>query len=339
MDALRDLRIAGLFTECTSSIPLHGTDCLKKNNLPRSMGKSRAILAENSLDFSPCPLVPPLLCTKHSRSVHTVAIVHLHRRTTMATLAGKEKYQVNTQNSDWTEEQSSPGNESIGQNVGRIERIISCMTGGALVIEGLRRRSLRGGLTALSGAAMLFRGLSGRCAVYSALGIDRTGANTTDMGRRKVPSTEAIKIQRSVTVDQSPESLYRFWRNMDNLPLIMSHVQDVQTISPILSHWIVDSVPGGPSIQWDAEIISDVPNERIGWRSLKGSDVDHAGSVQFEPAEGGRMTRIIVTLQYVPPAGRLGAAVASIFGEDPGKKIEEDLARFKKEMESPAAAG
>ena len=256
----------------------------------------------------------------------------------MATLTGKDKYQVNTQDLDWTEEQSKPDNESSGQNVGQLERIISCIAGGALVIEGLRRRSLGGGATALSGAAMLFRGLSGRCAIYSALGVDGSGANTGEIGRRKVASTDAIKIQRSITVDRSPESLYRFWRNMDNLPLIMSHVQDVQTISPTLSHWIVDSVPGGPSIEWDAEIIIDVPNERIGWRSLKGSDVDHAGSVQFEPADGGRMTRIIVTLQYVPPAGRLGAAVATMFGEDPGKKIDEDLARFKKEMESPAAA-
>jgi len=253
----------------------------------------------------------------------------------MTTLTGKENYRGNTQDLDWIEEQSSHEHESGGGNVGGIERIISCVAGGALIIEGLRRRTWGGGIAAVSGAAMLLRGLSGQCALYSAMGVDTTDTET--IGRRKVPTKEATKIQRSVTVDQSPETLYRFWRNLKNLPQIMSHLQAVQVISPTLSHWVVDSIPGGPSIEWDAEIISDVPNERIGWRSLKGSDVDHAGSVQFEPAEGGRMTTVIVTLQYVPPAGRLGEAVAILFGQDAGEKIEDDLSRFKEQMEVPEA--
>lgn len=256
----------------------------------------------------------------------------------MATRTGKEKYQVNTQDLDWTEEQAGEEYEAGHENVGNLERIISCMAGGALVLEGLRRRSWGGGLAALSGAAMLFRGLSGHCSVYSALGVDTTGSDTASIGRRKVSTGEASKIQRSIMVDQSPESLYRFWRNMENLPMIMSHVKSVQTISPTLSHWVIDSIPGGPSIEWDAEIINDVPNERIGWRSLEGSDVDHAGSVRFEPSEGGRRTKIIVTLQYVPPAGQLGQAVAKLFGEDAGEKIDEDLSRFKEEMELTATA-
>jgi len=256
----------------------------------------------------------------------------------MATLTGKENYHVNTQDLDWTEEQAGETYTTGNENVGKFERIISCIAGGAMVIEGLRRRSWGGGLAAVSGAAMLLRGLSGQCALYSALGVDTTGADTSSIGRRKVPTDEGTKIQRSIMVDQSPDSLYRFWRNMENLPMIMSHVKAVQTISPTLSHWVVDSIPGGPAIEWDAEIINDVPNERIGWRSLDGSDVDHAGSVRFEPSEGGRRTKIIVTLQYVPPAGRLGEAVARLFGEDAGEKIEEDLSRFKEQMESPVSA-
>jgi uncharacterized membrane protein len=89
-----------------------------------------------------------------------------------------------------------------------------------------------------------------------------------------------------------------------------------------------------PTIEWDAEIINEVENERIGWRSLNDSDVDQAGSVEFEPIGDGRMTRLTVTLQYAPIAGRLGAAVAKFIGQDPDFKIADDLQRFKESMEA-----
>jgi uncharacterized membrane protein len=114
----------------------------------------------------------------------------------------------------------------------------------------------------------------------------------------------------------------------------MSHLESVQVVTDRFSHWIVKTMTGMPTIQWDAEIINDVENERIGWRSLNDADVDHAGSVEFEPIEDGRKTRVIVTLQYAPIAGRLGTAVAKFIGQDPGFKIEQDLQRFKESMEA-----
>ena len=102
------------------------------------------------------------------------------------------------------------------------------------------------------------------------------------------------------------------------------------------SHWIVDTLPHAPEIEWDAEIINEVDDERIGWRTLKGAVVEHAGSVVFEAI--GRATKVTVTLQYDPPGGPLGAALASLLGQDPAQKIGEDLARFKEVMEKPSTA-
>jgi uncharacterized membrane protein len=91
---------------------------------------------------------------------------------------------------------------------------------------------------------------------------------------------------------------------------------------------------GIPTVEWDAEIINDVENERIGWRSLQGADVDNTGSVKFEPTADGRGTKLTVTLQYAPPAGKIGTAIAKLLGEDPDSQIEGDLQRFKESMET-----
>jgi uncharacterized membrane protein len=164
-------------------------------------------------------------------------------------------------------------------------------------------------------------------------------SDTSRLGRRKVHSDQATKIRRSIDINKPPNELYRFWRTLENLPKIMSHLESVQVINDRLSHWVVKTLPGLPSIEWDAEIINDVENERIGWRSLRDADVDQAGSVEFEPVGDGRMTRLTVRLQYAPIAGRLGAAVAKIIGQDPDLKITEDLQRFKEFMEAGKAVG
>ena len=119
----------------------------------------------------------------------------------------------------------------------------------------------------------------------------------------------------------------------------MSHLESVQVINDRLSHWVVKTLPGAPSVEWDAEIINDIEHERIGWRSLTGADVDNTGSVEFEPAGDGQRTRLTVTLQYAPPAGRIGTAIAKLLGEDPEYKIARDLERFKDTMESGAQSG
>lgn len=244
----------------------------------------------------------------------------------MATsMTGKERYHTNKQDLDWTEEQAA-------QNVGDEERKLSALVGGALLVGGLFRKSWAGALMALAGAALLQRGVTGHCMLYEAL-----DTSTNELGRRKVRTGSAIKVQRTIRIDRPPDELYRFWRNFENLPRVMSHIESVEVINDRLSHWVAKTTPlGGPKVEWDAEVINEVDNELIGWRSLRGADVENAGSVRFERIADGRGTAVTVTMQYAPPGGRLGARVAKIFGEDPERNIDEDLQRFKESMESEA---
>lgn len=247
----------------------------------------------------------------------------------------KTRYRTRTNDLDWAEEQARHDEP----NVGDIERMVSTLIGGGLVFRSALRPSWRSGLSALLGVALLHRGLTGYCPGYARLGVDTSephaghNGDTTRLGRRKVRTSRAVKISQSVSVGRSPRDLYRFWRNLENLPKVMSHVRSVEAVNDQLSHWVVETLPGAPSVEWDAEIINEVEDERIGWRTLRGSDIDHAGSVEFEPVEEGH-TRVTVTLQYDPPAGPIGAAVASLLGQDPANKISSDLQRFKEMMET-----
>ena len=249
----------------------------------------------------------------------------------MGRKAGKRyRYRTNTQDLDWAEERASESG-----NIGETQRLISAIAGAGLIMEGWRRRSMGGGALAFAGISLLYRAASGYCPALGAMGIDMRGNhNTNRLGRRKVASEQASKIRRTIEIGRAPNELYKFWRSLDNLPRIMSHLKSVHVISDRFSHWVVKTMAGLPTIEWDAEIINDVENERIGWRSLNDASVDHAGSVEFEPIGDGRRTRLTVTMQYAPIAGRLGTAVAKLIGEDPDLKIADDLQRFKESMEA-----
>jgi uncharacterized membrane protein len=249
------------------------------------------------------------------------------------TFTEKDRYKTNKQDLDWAEERARGGQP---QNIGDLQRLMSAVAGGGFLAAGLFRRSWSGAGMALFGASLLYRGLSGYCAVFNAAGIDTSGDRhpTDALGRRKIQTARSTKIRRTIEIHRPPDELYRFWRSFDNLPRVMSHLESVDVINDRLSHWKVKTMPGAPSIEWDAEIINDVEDERIGWRSLHGADVGNAGSVEFKPTGDGRSTEVTVTLQYEPPAGRIGASVAKWLGEDPDDKIAQDLQRFKESIES-----
>ena len=141
----------------------------------------------------------------------------------------------------------------------------------------------------------------------------------------------------TVTVFKPRGELYSFWRNLENLPKIMDHLQSVTELDGKRSHW-VSRGPAGKTLEWDAEIINEIPNELIGWRSLEGADVDNAGSVSFSDAPGGRGTVIRVELRYDPPGGKAGALIAKLFRESPSIQIPQELRRFKQLMESGEVA-
>jgi uncharacterized membrane protein len=149
----------------------------------------------------------------------------------------------------------------------------------------------------------------------------------------EITSVGAIHVVKSITINRPVEELYSFWRNFQNLPRFMKHLVSVQVSGDKRSRWVAKG-PAGSTVEWDAEIFEDRPNELIAWRSLEGSDVDSAGTVRFERGPGGRGTVVRVNLQYRPPAGLIGRRVSELFGEGPEWQIKDDLRRFKQVMEA-----
>jgi uncharacterized membrane protein len=217
------------------------------------------------------------------------------------------------------------------QNVAALERVLSALGGAGLILDGLRRRSFGGLAQAAIGGMFVQRGLSGHCPLYGALGI---GSRRPGPGRsRGVPAHRGIEVERTITLNASPEQLYQFWRDFRNLPRVMKHLEAVESVDQRTSHWVARG-PLDRNVEWYAEIINDIPNELIAWQSLEDSDVGTAGSVHFQPAPNGRGTEVRVRLRYDPPGGIIGAAFAKLFGEEPAQQIEGDLRRFKHIMEA-----
>jgi uncharacterized membrane protein len=232
------------------------------------------------------------------------------------------------------------GEASAAHNVARPERIGSVALGAALITYGARRRGPAGAIAALVGGAFVHRGATGNCMVYRAMGVSTGSSEALLTPRRDVTgraatvnARKAIKLERSVTIDAPRAALYAFWRNFANLPQFMEHLIEVRVDSPQRSHWIAKG-PAGATVEWDAEIINDVPDSLIAWKTVGHTDVPNAGSVHFSDAPGGRGTIVKVEVDYEPPAGKLGALVARLFGEDPDRQIREDLRKFKQLIET-----
>src|SRR5262245_59496652 len=115
----------------------------------------------------------------------------------------------------------------------------------------------------------------------------------------------------------------------------MNHLESVQVIDDRRSKWVAKAsrVPGGGRLEWEAELTSDSPNRLIAWRSLPGSQIECEGEVRFAPALGDRGTEVHVSMRYLPPAGRVGHAVAALLVQSPWRLIREDLRNFKRVME------
>jgi uncharacterized membrane protein len=152
-----------------------------------------------------------------------------------------------------------------------------------------------------------------------------SNGSTTEGGTRQV--------KKSLIINSTPEKLYQFWRDFQNLPQFMKHLESVEVKGDGRSHWVAKA-PAGTRVEWDAEITEDRPNELIAWRSLEGSDVYNTGSVRFKSAPGERGTIVVVELEYNPPGGVIGASVAKLFGEEPEQQIYDDLRCLKQVIET-----
>jgi uncharacterized membrane protein len=223
-------------------------------------------------------------------------------------------------------EQQGNGHGKKGANVGKYERIASAVGGGALLGYALKNRSKGGIALGLIGAGLLYRGATGQCEAYRALGVNTATDSGEDVARD-------VHVEKSITIAASPEDLYSFWRNFENLPRFMDDLESVTQLDGNRSHWVAKG-PGGKKVEWDAEIYNEKHGEFIAWRSLPESDITNAGSVHFEAAPGGRGTYLKVVLNYNVPGGKAVALFAKLFGREPGQLVESNLKRLKQLIEA-----
>jgi uncharacterized membrane protein len=216
-----------------------------------------------------------------------------------------------------------------GVNVGDSERFLSVAGGGLLAWMGAKQGGLLGAALATLGGSFIYRGLSGHCMCYAAMGVNTAGTHST---QASVAAGHGVKIVQAVAINSSAEDLFNIWRDFENLPRFMSHLIRVKRRGKKW-RWVAHG-PAGTEVAWEAEIITEDPGRMIGWRSLEGSQVNTAGSVHFTPLPAGRGTEVLVTLKYDPPGGTLGAWLAWLFGQDAAKQIREDLRRFKQLVET-----
>ncbi|MGN6393564.1 MAG: SRPBCC family protein [Gemmatimonadales bacterium] len=188
-----------------------------------------------------------------------------------------------------------------------------------------------------SNASGRSRAMAATAAVLGVTVLDvltgRRLGQSADWRAEPAAQSGAVQVRESVTVSRPPEEVYRFWRNFEHLPEFMEHLESVQVLDDRHSHWRARA-PAGSSVEWDAEIVDDQPNERISWRSVSNADVPNMGSVRFVAAPGGRGTEIHVELRYDPPGGKAGALVAKLFGEEPSQQVKSDLRRLKQVLET-----
>lgn len=201
--------------------------------------------------------------------------------------------------------------ESGGQNISRAivaSRWGAVISGSALALLGISRRSKTGLALAAAGGYLAYRGARGK-------------------------QPRDFYAETSFAINCTPEEAYRFWHNFENLPLFMRHLEAVKVIDNKRSEWTAYG-PLGVRLRWSAEIVNETDSQSIVWRSLEGSDIEHVGSVEFRPAPGNRGTLVTAIMEYNPPAGAVGKTLAAIVGKDPEFTLREDLRRFKQLMEA-----
>jgi len=203
-------------------------------------------------------------------------------------------------------------------NVGPAERKASVAGGAALAVSGLRSlakgKYLPGLAMMVAGGMFFYRGKTGHCDLYEAMGVDTV--HTRNSG---------LHFEKVVTIGMPPQQVYEFWRNLENLPQFMKHIESVQVTGERSSHWKAAG-PGGLTAEWDAEMMEDMPGQQISWHSVGSAAVPNKGTVEFKQAPGNRGTEVRVSIDYYPPGGAAAHGINA-------RQLEEDLKRLKQILE------
>lgn len=212
---------------------------------------------------------------------------------------------------------------TVHRNVGRSDRVVSAVLGTWSLLHFRRSETFLGKMATLaSGGLLLARAVRGHSRAYEALGVSSAG----------LEEGAGIDIQSSITVRRPLEELYAYWRNLENLPLVMRHLESVEDLGGGMSHWVARG-PRNMKLEWDAQLFNERVNEYLAWQSMPGSRIDHAGSVHFHSA-GDQGTEVLVRMRYNPPGGAYGFGLAKLLNPISEADMAEDLRRFKHTMET-----
>lgn len=208
-------------------------------------------------------------------------------------------------------------------NVGKTERILS-LAGGTLLSMLAFKRPAPAGLPMLfSGAYLLYRGVSGNCLVNSMLSRDTSHRMGT-----------SIDVVRTVTIKKPLEQVYAYWRQLENLPVFMTHLSNVKQLDDKRSHWEVNFPETGLHLHWDAILVEEEINHLLSWRSVPGASIDNSGEVRFRRAPGDKGTEVQVALTYRPPLGEIGESIGKFLNPVFAVMVKEDVRRFKQLLET-----
>lgn len=207
----------------------------------------------------------------------------------------------------------------LKKNVSTLERIAMITSGGYLLYKGLSQEK-KSVAQIGSGGAMLLRGISGYCPVYDA--VDHLKNN----------KSSNVNIRVSSIINKPVNEVYNFWRDFENLPKFMTHIESVKPLSYTTSKWTAKGPAGIGTLSWKAEIVKDEKDRLISWNSLPDSSVKNAGKVVFRPS--GNVTEIIVTISYHAPLGVAGESAAKLLNPLFEKLVKYDILNLKTYLES-----
>jgi uncharacterized membrane protein len=215
-------------------------------------------------------------------------------------------------------------------NIGEVERWGSAIAGGLMMMHGLDRGSFRGLALAVMGGALVYRGATGHCPAYAALNIDTSGKHRADADEHV---HDGILLKHTMTINRTPMEVYEFVRDPANHHRYMEHVQSVEASEDGTFHWAIEG-PLGSTWRFRSRHINEVPGHIVAWKTLPGGDIESAGAIRLEPSWDGRGTEVTMEINFEPPAGTLGMALARLFGHDPDAQVVGNLGRLKDLLEA-----
>lgn len=212
-----------------------------------------------------------------------------------------------------------PGDLAAGDDVGRGTRVVSAVVGGALLVFGVRRRTLPGTAAALVGGWLLHRSVPGRSPLPDVFGGGDDESETDPV---------ETEVERTITVGKPADELYEMWRDPEQLSQVMGHFADVSPVDEDRLHWTVPG-PFGRDLEWKTRFVESRSGEFLQWESLENAAVANEGSIRFAPAPGDQGTEVTLRLRFDPPGGRLGNAAMKFSGFVPAVLAKKALHRFK----------